>query len=107
MPSFEVSKIITNGKIDPIEPLRTDICPFCKAQRVELFSFKGYPQNYTEAVNMRLRGYDVNYDKFEIRYMKCRSCNKEFVIDWSQGFPVPLTDTFKSNQFFSEFMQGI
>lgn len=95
------------GLIDPISDARTDICPFCKAQRVELFSFNGYSQNYKEAVEAHLKGYDVNYDRYEIRFMKCRSCNKEFTIDWSSGFPVPLKDLFKTRQFFSEFIQGI
>lgn len=106
-PSFEATKQEKKNGIDPMPPARTDICPYCKAQRVELFSFNGYPQNYREAVELRLMGYDVSYDKYEIRYMKCRSCNREFVIDWSQGFPVPLQDTFKTNLFFKEFAQGI
>ena len=89
-----------------IIPIRSDICPICKAQKVELFSFNGYPQNYKEAVNAHLSGYDVHYDKYEIRTMKCRSCGKEFVIDWSDGFPKPLKDTYRSNRFFSEFVSG-
>ena len=111
MPSFEKtlkknapSKV---GLINPMLDIRTDICPFCRAQRVELFSFNGYPQNYKEAVEARLKGYDVNYDRYEIRFMKCRSCNKEFTIDWSSGFPIPLKDSFKTRRFFNEFINGI
>ena len=89
-----------------IVPLRTDVCPYCKAQRVELFSFNGYTQNYKEAVNAYLSGYDVHFDKYEIRAMKCRGCNKEFVIDWTDGFPKPLKDTYRTNRFFSEFIGG-
>ena len=111
MPSFDktVKEIdpSTRGLINPISEIRTDICPHCKSQRIELFSFNGYPQNYKDAVDAHLRNYDITYDKYEIRSMKCRSCNKEFVIDWSTGFPVPLKDTFKTNLFFTEFMNGI
>lgn len=111
MPSFDkFPKIIDSSKknlIQPMQPTRSDICPFCKAQRIELFSFNGYPQNYKEAVECRLRGYDVRYDRYEIRSMKCRSCNREFTIDWSFGFPVPLQDTYKTNNFFKEFINGI
>ena len=95
-----------NGLIDPFIPIRTDICPNCKAQRIELYSFNGYPQNYRDAVEAYLQGYIVSYDKYEIRSMRCRSCNKEFVIDWTTGFPVPLKDTFRTNRFFSEFVNG-
>lgn len=108
MPSFDkIKKPERNdGLIEPLIPTRSDICPFCKAQRIELFSFNGYPQNYKDAVEARLRGYDISYDRYEIRSMKCRSCNREFVIDWSSGFPVPLVDSYKSNKFFYEFMNN-
>lgn len=92
---------------NPIIPSRYDVCPFCKAQRIELFSFNNIPQSYREAVEAYLRGYIVSFDKWEIRYMKCRSCNREYTIDWSDGFPKPLEDTYKTNLFFSEFTQGI
>lgn len=95
------------GLINPIVEERYDLCPHCRAQRVELFSFNGYPQNYKEAVNAYLRGYNVSYDKYEIRSMKCKSCNKEFVIDWSTGFPRPLRDVFITSRFLSEFLMGL
>lgn len=82
------------------------MCPICKAQRVELFSFNGYSQNYKEAVEAFLKGYSIEFNRYEIRNMRCRSCNKEFVIDWTIGFPVPLKDTYRTNRFFSEFCQG-
>ena len=109
MPSFDLKqkKKDSRGLIDPISEIRTDICPFCKAQRVELFSFNGYNQNYSQAVEARLKGFDVGFDRYEIRFMKCRSCNKEFTIDWSYGFPIPLKDSFRTSQFISEFIQGI
>lgn len=109
MPSFDLKqkKKDPEGSINPMSEIRTDICPFCKAQRVELFSFNGYSQNYSQAVEARLKGFDVQFDRYEIRFMKCRSCNKEFTIDWSYGFPIPLKDLFKTKQFFSEFIQGI
>lgn len=109
MPSFDLKqkKKDTRKLINPMSEIRTDICPFCKAQRVELFSFNGYPQNYKEAVEAHLKGYDIQYNRYEIRFMKCRSCNKEFTVDWSYGFPIPLRDSFRTSQFFSEFIQGI
>lgn len=91
----------------PFVEVRSDICPFCKSQKIELFSFNGYPQNYKKAVEEHLRGNQVEFNKYEIRAMKCRSCNKEFVIDWSYGFPRPLKTTAKFNGFISEFLQGI
>lgn len=91
----------------PFVEVRSDICPFCKSQKIELFSFNGYPQNYKKAVEEHLRGNQVEFNKYEIRAMKCRSCNKEFVIDWSYGFPRPLQTIAKFNGFISEFLQGI
>ena len=108
MPSFDTKKINKDpNMIYPITPVRSDICPFCRAQRVELISFNGYPQNYKDAVDMHLKGYSVFYDRYEIRAMKCMSCKREFTIDWSSGFPVPLKDTYKTTRFFQEFVSGI
>lgn len=111
MPSFDIIPKKKDPAIEdlivPMVDIRADMCPFCKAQRVELFSFNGYSQNYKEAVQAHLKGYDVRFDRYEIRSMKCRGCNKEFTIDWSYRFPVPLKDTFKTNQFFKEFINGI
>ena len=108
MASFETEKINKNPNlIYPLGPARTDICPFCRAQRIERFSFNGYPQNYKEAVNMYLKGYNISYDKYEIREMKCTSCKRVFTIDWSTGFPVPLKDTYNTTIFFQEFINGI
>lgn len=105
---FNVQKdTIHNDLIIPIIPDRFDVCPYCKSQRIELFSFNGYPQHYNKAVEAYLRGYIVSYDKYEIRTMKCRSCGKEFVIDWSIGFPVPLRSSYKTNKFLEEFYIGI
>lgn len=95
------------GLINPIIIDRYDICPNCKSNKIELMSFNNYPQGYSSAVNAHLSGYDVSFNKYEIRSMKCRSCGKEFVIDWSTGFPIPLKDTGKSNIFFMQFMNGI
>lgn len=109
--SFAYNKIPTlpenEGLIDPMIKMRTDICPHCRAQRVELISFNGYGQHYRDAVDLYLKGYQVNFDSYEIRSMRCKSCNREFVIDWSDGFPKPLKDTYKTNVFFSEFVMGI
>lgn len=109
MPSFDkvLRQPIDKNLIEPMKPIRGDMCPFCKAQRIELFSFNGYAQNYKQAVEAYLRGYDVKYDRYEIRSMRCQSCNKEFTIDWTYGFPFPLKDTFKTNRFFQEFINGI
>ena len=93
--------------IDPIIPIRVDICPYCKAQRIELFSFNGYPQQYKYAVDEFMKGNQISYDKYEIRTMKCRACNKEFVINWVDGMPFPLANGTRWTTFLSEFIQGI
>lgn len=92
---------------DIIVPIRTDICPFCKSHKIELFSFNGYPQQYKYAVDEFIRGNKISYDKFEIRTMKCRSCNKEFVIDWIDGMPFPVYSTDRINKFLYDFIRGI
>ena len=105
--SFEAHIENHDGLIDPIVITRRfDICPICKAQRLELMSFNNYPQNYKAAIDAYLSGYRVEFNKYEIRSMRCRSCNREFVIDWTSGFPVPLDSTFKTNRFFAEFADG-
>lgn len=102
-----VGRATIEDLIDPfVVNERYDLCPFCKARRVELYSFNNYPQNYSEAVDAYLQGYDVSFNKYEIRMMKCKSCQKEFVIDWTSGFPVPLRDTYRTDRFFAEFGEG-
>ena len=102
-----VGRATIEDLIDPfVVNKRYDLCPFCKARRVELYSFNNYPQNYSEAVDAYLQGYDVSFNKCEIRMMKCKSCQKEFVIDWTSGFPVPLKDTYRTDRFFAEFSEG-
>ena len=51
MPSFDKTPklALPKGTIEPMKPIRGDMCPFCKAQRIELFSFNGYPQDYSQA----------------------------------------------------------
>ena len=55
---------------------------------------------------MRMKGYNVFFDRYEIRTMKCMSCKREFTIDWTSGFPVPLKDTLKTTRFFYDFING-
>lgn len=105
--SFEKTPKPIEDGVQAIVDIRTDICPFCKSRRVELFSFNNYPQNYKEAVDYHLMGFDIAFDKYEIRSMKCRSCGKEFVIDWTNGFPVPLKSTCTTTIFLTEFLNGI
>lgn len=90
--------------IEPIKFIRPDVCPNCKAQRIELISFNGYPQHYSEAVTNYLKGKMTYFDKYEIRSMKCKSCNKEYIIDWSSVFPKPLLDNNKLNYFLYGFL---
>lgn len=92
--------------IDPMKLIRADICPYCNSQRIELFSFNGYPQQYRYAVDEFIKGNLISYDKYEIRVMKCRSCNKEFIIDWYNGMPFPLIYRERLDQFISEFKNG-
>lgn len=109
MPSYDVigkgQPRVTVGNLPaPFIVDRPDICPYCKAQRIELLSFNGYPQNYSSAVDAYLRGYNISFNKYEIRSMRCKSCNKEFTIDWTSGFPMPLTSTFRTDVFFSRYL---
>lgn len=96
-----------NNLKEALVPVRTDICPLCNVQAIELYSFNGYPQGYKDAVDQHLRGYRVNFDRYEILFMRCKSCRKEFTINWLDEFPVPLKDTVKTSIFFKEFMHGI
>lgn len=96
-----------SGLTDPLIPVRFDICPICKSQRVKLLSFNNIDQNYSEAVDAYLRGYAVNFDRYEIYALKCASCGKEFIIDWTGGFPKPLQFKGKLDLFYWEFIRGL
>lgn len=99
--------ISKEGLIDPIVFSRFDICPFCKAQKVELLSFNNIKQSYSKAVDLYFQGYNIGFDKYEIHSMKCLSCGHEFIIDWSIGFPKPLISNMFTDIFLSEFVHGI
>lgn len=109
MSSFDKTPILKTQEeeklINPIIDIRTDICPICRAQAIELYSYNSYPQNYNQAVDAYLMGYKVKFN-YEIRYMRCKSCNKLFTIDWSRGFPKPLKDSYITDRFFKEFLSG-
>ena len=96
-----------HGGIMPIMPIRYDFCPHCSTQQIDLFSFNNYPQGYSDAVTSYLKGNSVSFDKYEIRYMKCKSCGKEFMIEWANGCPRPLKDPYRVLGFVSEFEMGI
>lgn len=48
----------------------------------------------------------INYlgDK-NIRYIKCLACQKMYIIDWSNGYPVPLLDRNALKQFGYKFKE--
>lgn len=98
---------VNNGRIFPLMPIRDDFCPHCNTQNIELFSFNNYPQGYSDAVTSYLNSNSILYDKYEIRYMKCKTCGKEFMIDWSSGFPKPLKDPYRVFGFVAEFEMGV
>ncbi|MCM1235485.1 MAG: hypothetical protein NC489_35750, partial [Ruminococcus flavefaciens] len=46
------------GLIDPMIYDRFDMCPECKAQRMQLLSFNNINQDYRDAVDAYLSGYN-------------------------------------------------
>lgn len=78
---------------------RSDICPRCKEQSLELFNLYNNPLHLTEAID---NGEDILLQKLNARYFKCESCGAEYPINWIGTKPIPLLpDMYKL--FFSSF----
>lgn len=81
---------------DCINIYREDRCLICKQDRcLELYDNNNNPLNFSYMV-------DTNrYDKLDMKnisHMKCKKCNKEFIIEWvlynNKLKPKPLYNTF-------------
>lgn len=76
---------------------RPDVCPSCKKERsVEAYDHNDVPLKLSLAMDMNK---DVR--TWDISYLKCKNCGKEFFPNWERGFPYPMSD-----ENFTHFMNG-
>lgn len=52
-------------------------------------------------IDKRKSLYELNnyLESQSIRFMKCLSCNKTYIIDWTKGYPEQLVDKSVLNKF--------
>ncbi len=89
-----MSKILYNL----IQPYKCPICNedllFFTSKHNKIIDYKRFLDNGNTLAEMK--GY---LEKRDIRHFKCIKCDKEFIIDWSEGWPVPVTDIDKLKAF--------
>lgn len=85
---------------------RPDICPICKCQEIDVISFRGIPQHYSDAVNAYFSGHRVSFDKYDINFMMCLACGHKFHIVWENDFPFPSLDDFNRIKFLKNFIDN-
>lgn len=80
---------------------RADICPICRSER----SIEAYLRNGKE-VHLSL-AIDMNKDisSYDITYLKCKSCGREFFPAWLNGYPTPMTDAM-INHFMASYKES-
>jgi hypothetical protein len=77
------------------------VCPVCGNELLffttsnnKLIDYKGLMSDHCNLSQLKSRLYYKN-----IRHIKCITCNKVYVIDWSNGYPTPLYDKSILNNF--------
>lgn len=77
---------------------RADTCPICREKRsIEAYTRKGNPIHLSLAID---KNRDIS--KYNILYLKCRNCNREFFPSWVFGkYPTPMVGTM-----FQQFMNS-
>lgn len=82
---------------------RADYCNNCNKERIlELYDRNDNPLNYTYFLDQLENGNKniINkLDSFDLRYIKCRHCNTNYIIDWRKTYPIPLRDFFYIETF--------
>jgi hypothetical protein len=83
------------------EPLST--CPECHNNSIVLYDTYGRIINYKEyLLKYSLSEINKKFDLIGLSHMKCSKCRKQFIIDWRNILPIPLTtnvsDIYYSNE---------
>ena len=70
-------------------------CPNCNKDTLFFYTSNNTLIDYKMLFcNEKMSSYEIK--KFleykKVRFLKCIACNKLYIIDWRDGFPIPLTD---------------
>ena len=70
-------------------------CDKCGQEMLFFYSDNGMLIDYKALFKKWYNLYDINkYLQYKnIKYFKCITCNKLYIIDWRDGYPKPLYDT--------------
>ena len=81
-----------------INPYRCKVCNqdmlFFVTSRNTLIDYKALIEHSDDV--LMLKKYLMLKD---VQYIKCITCNKSYIIDWSKHIPVPLTDKTHLSKF--------
>ena len=80
------------------------ICPICNQETLFFLEKKNslnHLIDYKLLINKQITFNELrnNLSSKRIDSIKCISCNKQFIMDWRTGFPIPLVDESVLIQF--------
>ena len=86
---------------DLCKTIKPYICPKCGNDSLFFITYKGNLLSYK---NMMINGSDIYDIKAlisinRVSYIKCLSCNKVFLMDWTKGFPIGWFDKDALSRF--------
>lgn len=89
----------------PLIKYRGNHCFECGKDTVMAYDVKNRPIYYvTSNPNATTEGVMDNVKNTTLSYMKCNSCGKMYLIDYSIGFPRPVTPDFVRNSYFRDIL---
>ena len=69
---------------------RPDTCPYCETKRsLELYNHRKTPMNYSIMLDQKV---NLKDRVFDLAYMKCKKCGKEYFPRWQDNKILPALD---------------
>ena len=70
-------------------------CEACGQEMLFFYTDNGMLIDYKALLDKGYNLYDIrNYLQYKnVKYLKCVTCGKLYIIDWRDGYPKPLYDT--------------
>lgn len=85
--------------------MRPDYCSVCRRHTIEIFDYFNYPQHYADLALASFEHRPIPcLDTRDIYTMRCRSCGKEYAIQWEDGMPKPVL--YPDNRPIRHFIQS-
>lgn len=76
-------------------------CPVCNQDMLFFTTKDGNLIDYKKFIHRAdsLENMEDYIGRRNVKFIKCINCNRSFIIDWTNGWPIPLTDRNKLKEF--------